>query len=825
MALSTKQMGFETIKPLSPENPDSETNSATPIQKESETLFGKIRKKTGSIAKGLAVLGALSLTEPGDKQEINEYSPGRTWPPQPTEFAIQMTEEKLSHEEYLKLCEEQPEKAFVTASLYKNEPWLADALIKATKNVPKYALQYADRYKDNQNYNEIISLAIDDIKSAHSKDLAVEYPLDPLYVIGLYPSAWINTPRAHEILEEKLNQGDEGYFIGNFRELSQSTEGYKIGERIIRSKSNSWWVLQYMDQITGWPWTEEVIENAAKQNPRKFLLCAYSTLTRTLPKELRDRLTIEISKKRPDAAISIGWETMAMSETDLVETEDSKEFLDVLKKSGDENLMLVPEIRKLIVDGEISYDKAPEIGMLLNHISSKRITIKEAVDATKNPEYYSQLTREVVKDPNNPAQGLAEKYLAEEELREVHEMNLLHEQSDEKRFASIEQSNPEELYLIIAFGEEEIFTSTFNGVFDRLLTRMTRDHITGEQLLEQANFAKFRTFIRTCTEFNRWNDFLETMAPADRARVSEQFIQGIEKSQDPLREAVSIAEAISATKDPSLLTIFEKEIKQQIDAINVAHKPDIEILYKLIATTFSQKGVKDDWLKNIEKEYHLTSLTEIKSEELFNHDKANIQQYFFYNDEDGHTSFNNFVSQYKNNQKWNIHDHGTFVTITSSHEGRTVELYANKPEAEDAGPKEIEEVFKKRDIQTIMVVHRGHSYHAEETIRQIPSIAKIVSLGSCGGYRNLSEVLERAPNAHIISTKGTGTKFVNDPSLKMLNEEILAGDDIIWSDFWAKAEQKLGGQEKFKDYVPPHKNFGATFIKAYEQATKHTEEH
>ena len=819
-------MGFETIKPLSPENPDFETNPDTSEQKKPANLLGKIRKKTGSIAKGLAVLGALSFTEPGDKQEINEYSPGRAWPPQPTEFAIQMTEQKLSHEEYLKLCEEQPEKAFVTTSLYKNEPWLADALIKATKSEPKYALQYADRYKDNQRYNEIISLAIDDIKNVYSKDLAEEYPVDPLYVIGRYISAWINTPCAHEILEERLSRNEKNFFVENFRELSQSAEGYKIGEQIIRSKSNSWWVLQYMDQITGWPWTEEVIKNAAKQNPQKFFLTVFSEpVQKTLPKELRNKLTIEIAKQRPDAAIVGAYETKyAMSESDYTETESSKEFLDVLEKSGDKNLMLVPEIRKMVLDGKIVYEEAQKMGILLNHISSGRMIMEEAIDVIKNPTLYSQLTREVAKDANNPAQKVAEKYLAEEELRKVYEMNLLHEQSDEKRFASIEHNNPEELYLIIAFGEEEIFTSTFNGIFNRLLTRMSAKHITGEQLLEQANFAKFRTFIRTCTEFNRWNDFLETMAPADRARVSEQFIQGIEKSQDPLREAVSIAEAISATKDPSLLTIFEKEIKQQIDAMNVAHKPNIEILYKLIATTFSQKGVKDNWLKNIEKEYHLTSLTEIKSEELFNHDKANIQQYFFYNDEDGHTSFNNFVSQYKNNQKWSIHDHGTFVTITSSHEGRTVELYANKPEAEDAGPKEIEEIFKKRDIQTIMVVHRGHSYHAEETIRRIPSIAKIVSLGSCGGYRNLSEVLERAPNAHIISTKGTGTKFVNDPLLKMLNEEILAGDDIVWSDFWAKAEQKLGGQEKFKDYVPPHKNFGATFIKAYEQATKHTEE-
>ncbi|MFH0799742.1 MAG: hypothetical protein V2A66_06130 [Pseudomonadota bacterium] len=149
--------------------------------------------------------------------------------------------------------------------------------------------------------------------------------------------------------------------------------------------------------------------------------------------------------------------------------------------------------------------------------------------------------------------------------------------------------------------------------------------------------------------------------------------------------------------------------------------------------------------------------------------------------------------------------------------GKRIEIYANKPTSEgvEKGPDEIQKVFSKRNIQSIMVVHRGHSFHAGETIGRIPRIAKIVSLGSCGGYNNVSAVLERAPEAHIISTKGTGTMNVNDPLFKMLNEAILTGEDINWPEFWRRAEGRFGGMDEFRSYIPPHRNLGVMFLKAY----------
>ena len=53
------------------------------------------------------------------------------------------------------------------------------------------------------------------------------------------------------------------------------------------------------------------------------------------------------------------------------------------------------------------------------------------------------------------------------------------------------------------------------------------------------------------------------------------------------------------------------------------------------------------------------------------------------------------------------------------------------------------------------------------------SVPKI--LGSCGGYNNLNEVLNISADAHIISSKQVGTKTVNEPILKAMNNILLNG--------------------------------------------------
>jgi hypothetical protein len=159
------------------------------------------------------------------------------------------------------------------------------------------------------------------------------------------------------------------------------------------------------------------------------------------------------------------------------------------------------------------------------------------------------------------------------------------------------------------------------------------------------------------------------------------------------------------------------------------------------------------------------------------------------------------------------------VAYTST-KGKPITIYANKPLDEESGELDkaqeaLNKYLSEKGIQPTVVVHRGHSYYADYTIEQIQPAAKIVFLGSCGGYHLIHNVLKHAPDAHIIASKQIGKQVINQPFMDMLNEKLRTGSNIDWIPFWKEFRGKAGKIEGFEDYIPPHKNLGAIFIKAY----------
>jgi hypothetical protein len=124
-----------------------------------------------------------------------------------------------------------------------------------------------------------------------------------------------------------------------------------------------------------------------------------------------------------------------------------------------------------------------------------------------------------------------------------------------------------------------------------------------------------------------------------------------------------------------------------------------------------------------------------------------------------------------------------------------------------------------------VVVHRGHSYWLPGTINRMPSNAKIVVLGSCGGYQNLNQILEISPDAHIVSTKEIGAGDINRPILNYMNQAFITESTLSWKKMWQSltktfsTDPSLSIRESWDDYVPPYRNLGAIFIKAYNKKT------
>ena len=81
-----------------------------------------------------------------------------------------------------------------------------------------------------------------------------------------------------------------------------------------------------------------------------------------------------------------------------------------------------------------------------------------------------------------------------------------------------------------------------------------------------------------------------------------------------------------------------------------------------------------------------------------------------------------------------------------------------------------------------------------------------------------ARISAKATDAHIIATKQIGDTKVNKPFFQLLTEKARTGTNVDWIPFWKELKQ-MAQSEDFDDYIPPYKNLGALFIKAYKIAT------
>jgi hypothetical protein len=200
-----------------------------------------------------------------------------------------------------------------------------------------------------------------------------------------------------------------------------------------------------------------------------------------------------------------------------------------------------------------------------------------------------------------------------------------------------------------------------------------------------------------------------------------------------------------------------------------------------------------------------------------------VQQVFFYGDEDGKSSFDNFMSGFKDVKQWKQERNGLWITLRAL-TGAPMVIYANLPLSNDEGKDlmaidSLSRYLDQQGVQPHILIHRGHSYHVEHTIDRITSATRLAILGSCGGHKNLSEVIYRSPDAQVIATKQIGSKLVNEPLLRMFNDAMLFGTGVHWKPFWQNLGNKLNKDAKaagyFKDYIPPYQNMGMLLLRLH----------
>src|SRR5204863_4612964 len=220
------------------------------------------------------------------------------------------------------------------------------------------------------------------------------------------------------------------------------------------------------------------------------------------------------------------------------------------------------------------------------------------------------------------------------------------------------------------------------------------------------------------------------------------------------------------------------------------------------------------------KEFGIPPVYEVPFKSLVNDSGRVIMQVFFYGEKSDAEIFRGFVDMFRN-ANWKITANPLWVCITSA-KGKPVSIYANRALPQEEGQDEkaqqaLIDYLEKNKLYPTITIHRGHSYTAPYTIEQMFPTSKIVFLGSCGGYHLIHDVLAKAADAHIIASKQIGKTAVNRPFFQLLTEKIRNGNNIDWIPFWQELN-KMVNVEGFEDYIPPYKNLGALYIKAYKKA-------
>lgn len=397
----------------------------------------------------------------------------------------------------------------------------------------------------------------------------------------------------------------------------------------------------------------------------------------------------------------------------------------------------------------------------------------------------------------------------------VNVINGLHESPDEIRFKILKPLTPQQLYYLAVMEEEIIYTSSYvHGVYPEIFRKLKPPR--GDSLLLSVRFDHFKKWIRMAADYNELDDFLKRMDKGNAELLMKAFVDRLDKTES-LEDAVDVADAYSSISDKAVQQLILGEVQKNLNIARNDSNERATNIYNILNTLFI--SMSDSNHVDVSKELGIQPVYIMPNKSLQDSSGKIIVQQFFYSDKDGKQVYQDFVNSF-DNANWKISDDKEWITV-SSKRGMPVVIYANKPlggefenKDEDA-QKDLCAYLRENEYDPTFVIHRGHSYHLNSTLEKLAGSAKVVLLGSCGGYQSLNKVLGTCPEAQIIASKQTGSGSINQPMINIMMETLREGKDLNWPEMWRSFSKEFKGNPLFEDYIPPYKNLGAVFIIAY----------
>jgi hypothetical protein len=388
----------------------------------------------------------------------------------------------------------------------------------------------------------------------------------------------------------------------------------------------------------------------------------------------------------------------------------------------------------------------------------------------------------------------------------VNDINGLHQtEAATIRFKKLNNLTPQELYYIAVLGANELYTSSFvSGIYPLMIKKLGTQNTS--ELIAQVHQDYFKKFIAIAANYNTLQNFLSHMPTQASNDLMRSFVRDLDNAPT-IEDAVDVADAFSSITDTSIQNLLLTEIRKN------KQRP----LYALLNDLCT--AVLNDNQTNASSHELLNGVNILGINSLKTSQEQIVIRQYFYGDKDGPQIFNAFLNSF-NKPGWKTNKQKYWTSVSSTN-GR-VSIYANTPldEKEELDLKAQDSLtafLTAGQITPSIIVHRGHSYYANHTIAGIDSTAKLVVLGSCGGYQKLAAVLNRAPETQVIASKQIGKGVINAALLSQIAETLEKGKDLKWREIWKQMNEQLKGAAKtsFQDYIPPYKNIGLMLLKTY----------
>jgi hypothetical protein len=391
----------------------------------------------------------------------------------------------------------------------------------------------------------------------------------------------------------------------------------------------------------------------------------------------------------------------------------------------------------------------------------------------------------------------------------------LHE-APEERERMVGLLSPEMCYAAIGQGEE-VFTSSFNLIFDRMASELGKgDKAKGYALIiQKANgFDPHRIFYSGFLMKTSYFGAIDKVLP--KREEYSTFVEGIINMMKNKEDAALLSVFFDKTLQmPTYAGRTRRALFQSAsnEKLNPTARKAIRLMIKSFAGEFKDYNIQE-LIKDLPSFSGRIPEIWMKKQTGEEMPTLKIKQYFHYEDEDDEKSG---IPKHRN-----IFIRKLAAMGYANSQGLTLEKALKSKEQliyrKDRGGKRIEYVLEiaGRDVDLTgdcddpsidWIGHRGHSYQVEHTfgkVKELPT-SKLIVLGSCGGFHVIPHLAERlGPNSLFISTKNMGVGEINNDVIAHTAEAIAFEGETNWGRITSSVSGKLMvGGEAFQSYSFP----------------------